>query len=256
MVDEDNRFRFYLHRNGWQTVAARTVPGPGEWTHVAVTLDAGETEIYVNGVREGSKHLGGAIPDTAAPLTIGGIKDGARLRQMLFGAVDDVRLSRRVLTGEEVKTMAGRETTPHVVPKDADRRFELWKGAPLPTAADVPLLSGVRFHTIKLREPEVDGYNWLHGVALVWHNHKLYASFGHNKGSENTASEEARSCVSSDGGATWADVVTIDPGKGNLAASHGVFLSRQCVAAPTRRSASASRCAHMLAPTYDDAMLA
>jgi hypothetical protein len=98
---------------------------------------------------------------------------------------------------------------------------------PVPKAAELADVRGVQLHVIKAHEPERDGYVWLHGVALAWHKHKLYASFGHNKGSENTASENARGRVSIDGGKTWGDVFTIGTGdEPNLAVSHGVFLSR------------------------------
>ncbi len=98
---------------------------------------------------------------------------------------------------------------------------------PLPPAAEIPWLEDVRFTVVKAREPEVDGYNWLHGAAVCWHGGLLYASFGHNRGSENTETEEARGRVSSDGGRTWGELFTMDPGEDNLAVSHGVFLSHE-----------------------------
>jgi len=102
----------------------------------------------------------------------------------------------------------------------------LWnESCPVPKASEVALLDGVRFHVIKRWEPDADGYKWLHGVALAWHKGRLYASFGHNKDSENTASEEARWRASDDGGVTWSPVRTLDSGEGNLGVSHGVFLS-------------------------------
>ncbi len=105
--------------------------------------------------------------------------------------------------------------------------LELWDASrPVPRSADLATLEGVEFHVIKRREPEVDGYNWLHGVALAWHKGRLFASFGHNQGSENTASEVANCLVSDDGGRTWGSLQTIDRGdKPGLAVSHGVFLS-------------------------------
>lgn len=106
----------------------------------------------------------------------------------------------------------------------------LWDPSqPLPTSAAAPLVRGSEFYVIKRFEPEVDGYPWLHGVNLAWHRGRLYASFGHNRGKENTASEEARGRVSPDGGRTWGDVFTIDAGTDpdDLAVSHGVFLSHR-----------------------------
>jgi len=67
----------------------------------------------------------------------------------------------------------------------------------------------------------------LHGVGLGWHKGKLYASFGHNKGAENTGGEEARGCMSADGGKTWGKTFAIgSPDQPGLGISHGVFLSR------------------------------
>ncbi len=113
------------------------------------------------------------------------------------------------------------------LPADSEGRLLLWDPAkPVPTASEIPLLAGVQFHVVKPYEPEQDGYRWLHGVALAWYNGLLYASFGHNQGAENTASEQARCCLSRDGGRTWTEPWTIDAGdEPNLAVSHGVFLT-------------------------------
>jgi len=104
---------------------------------------------------------------------------------------------------------------------------ELWSpDRRVPLSNDLVPVAGATFHVIKRREPELDGYNWLHGVALAWHNGRLYASFGHNRGAENTAGEEARVCISEDGGQSWGNPSTIDAGdEPELAVSHGVFLA-------------------------------
>jgi hypothetical protein len=102
----------------------------------------------------------------------------------------------------------------------------LWDPAvPVPTKAAAPVLDGVAFHVIKERRPAGDGCNWTLGVGLAWHAGKLYASYGFNKGDENTASEEAHVRTSADGGRTWGEPVVIDAGAGSLGVSHGVFLS-------------------------------
>ena len=104
---------------------------------------------------------------------------------------------------------------------------KLWGGSALPKSSEAEALKGVRFHVIKQWEPKVDGYQWLHGVGLAWHKGRLYASYGHNVGRENTLTEEGRYSVSNDGGATWSKPMTIDVGTeaDDLAVSHGVFLS-------------------------------
>ncbi|MDZ4687223.1 MAG: exo-alpha-sialidase, partial [Planctomycetaceae bacterium] len=114
------------------------------------------------------------------------------------------------------------------LPKPPVSDTRLWdERQALRKSTDLPVLAGVEFHVIKKHEPEVDGYPWLHGVGLGWHKGKLYASFGHNRGAENTATEEARGRVSADGGRTWGEVFTIDVGTDvpDLAVSHGVFHS-------------------------------
>lgn len=98
---------------------------------------------------------------------------------------------------------------------------------PLPKATDLPVLEGVRFSVIKPYEFQKDGYRFLHGVALAFHGERLYASFGHNRGGENTDTEEARFCVSEDKGQTWSEVRTIDSGEGPVGVSHGAFLSHK-----------------------------
>ena len=106
---------------------------------------------------------------------------------------------------------------------------QIWDpAARLPKAAELDNLADVRFSVIKKYEPERDGgYGFLHGVGLVWHKGKLYASFAHNKNPENTTGEEARWRVSEDGGQTWNAVLDMDKGSPEVAVSHGSFLSHR-----------------------------
>lgn len=97
----------------------------------------------------------------------------------------------------------------------------------LPKSAGLPVIEGARFSVIKPYEFQKDGYRFLHGVALCFHKGRLYASFGHNQGGENTDTEEARFCVSEDGGRTWSAVRTMDAGEGPAGVSHGSFVSHK-----------------------------
>lgn len=104
----------------------------------------------------------------------------------------------------------------------------LWDAArPVPRAADLEPLRGVTFHVLKKQRPDSDGARWTLGVGLAWHKGRLYASYGFNKESENTPTEQAHVRVSDDGGQTWGPPVVMDHGEGNLGVSHGVFLSHQ-----------------------------
>ena len=70
--------------------------------------------------------------------------------------------------------------------------FALWdEDGELSEARDLPQPDGITFHVIKKWNQSVDGYTFLHGVGLAWHEGKLYASIGHNRGAENTVTEEA-----------------------------------------------------------------
>lgn len=111
--------------------------------------------------------------------------------------------------------------------KDSLSFSRLWDDAqPLPTAENLSVVEGVSFRVIKKWDRAADGYVFLHGVGLAWHKGKLYASIGHNKGAENTVTEEAQYRVSDDGGETWSELRVLDDGdEPNLAVSHGVFHS-------------------------------
>lgn len=122
-------------------------------------------------------------------------------------------------------TVVGQAPTPH--PIGLPEPVKIWEGGTVPKSAEIPVLQGVQFHVIKPYEFPQDGYRFLHGVALAWHKGRLYASFGHNRGGENTDTEEARGRVSDDGGKTWGEVFTIDSGEPGLGVSHGVLLSHQ-----------------------------
>ncbi|MFZ2654585.1 MAG: exo-alpha-sialidase [Victivallales bacterium] len=112
------------------------------------------------------------------------------------------------------------------VPDNAESK--LWGGATMGKSKDIPVLKGVEFSVIRKWEPEVDGCSFLHGVALAWHKNKLYASFGLNKGEENSRGELAAGLVSGDGGRTWGEPFKIAvPREDNLGISHGVFLSHK-----------------------------
>jgi hypothetical protein len=103
--------------------------------------------------------------------------------------------------------------------------FLLWDSKQeIPEVNEIPVIEGIEFSVIKPYEFYKDGYRFLHGIALIWHKGKLYASFGHNKDGENTVSEEAKYCISEDGGKTWGPVKRIGGG-GKVAVSHGEFIS-------------------------------
>lgn len=232
MIDKDNRFRLYLYQGDWVTAdrssqPKSSQPKPGHWHLIGVVVRPDSAELWVNGEMAGEVELTKPIPQTRAPLTFGGVDDNGRNRQNFVGALDEIYLFNKPLDARQMAAVYKPVTATHRIP-ERPKPITLWTGPALPKTSELEVLKGVQFHVIKKYERQVDGYGFLHGVALAWHKGKLYASFGHNKGSENTLTEEGRYCVSEDGGKTWSKVRTIDVGieDADLAVSHGVFLSR------------------------------
>jgi len=227
MIDKDNRFRLYVYQGRWATADSKTILRPGHWHLIGIVVRPTEAELWVNGKPEGQVKLTKPVPQTKAPLTFGGVDDNGRIWQNFVGALDEIRLFDKPFDAKQMAAAYKPVTATHKIPTQP-QPFTLWSGPALPKTSEAEVLKGVQFHVIKKFERKVDGYGFLHGVALAWHKGKLYASFGHNKGSENTLTEEGRYCVSDDRGKTWSKVRTIDVGieDDDLAVSHGVFLSR------------------------------
>jgi len=106
--------------------------------------------------------------------------------------------------------------------------FLLWDPSkPIPKRNELPPIEGLRFCIVKERRPEIDGYRWLHGAAIVRHIGILYTSWGHNRGEENTVTEIVQGRRSTDDGRTWLPIEMIAAGDTERGVSHGVFLSHE-----------------------------
>jgi len=226
LLDDDSRFRFYLRAAGqWQTVASAVEPQPGQWYHLAVVRRGEALTIYVDGQPGESITIDGQAEAPGAPLTFGAVDNGGSLQQAYFGAIDEARLDARAWTAGEVAMLADHNPPDHVVPEPPTiDRYPLWAGDFPPKESELPRLEGVRYEMIKRREPEVDGYDWLHGVALIFWQGELLASFGHNQGRENTPTEVLNLVRSRDGGRTWGALEPLAPGGDGFGNSHAVFF--------------------------------
>ena len=233
LIGKNNRFQAAVRDGGkWNFVTAPTPPQPGDWQHLAMTVSGTTVSLYLDGQLAGEKTLTALPAPTDVPFTLGGILSGSSVTQSFSGALDDVRIFSGALGADEIAEIADiAPPAPHSVPPPSITSLEkipgteavaLWS---LPSMEKMKRLEGVTFHAIKNYEPEVDGFRWLHGVGLVWHRDRLYASFGHNKGHENTRGEMARYRISDDGGKTWGEVRTIAASEGDLSVSSGVFHS-------------------------------
>src|SRR3546814_13389182 len=123
-----------------------------------------------------------------------------------------------------------RHTSCHeVAVGDSLEMYGLGTGGPLPTIENSPVLEHVKFRLIQKYDPEKDGYRFLHGVAIVRHQKEWMASFGHNKGPENTGSEEASYVFGGRKGKKWSTPITMDNPPGDLAVKIGRASCRERV---------------------------
>lgn len=226
-IEPDGKLRAHIQQGGWSEITAAQPLQAGRWHLATLTITAGKAALFLNGRLEGEVKLKKPVPVTKAPITLGGIVNDDHAVQQFRGALDEVRFEPRVMSAEEITASYHPISATHELPKPIVADFPLWDATQkLAEAKDLPVLDGVEFHVIKKWDKQADGYTFLHGVGLTWHKGKLYASFGHNKGAENTVTEEAQYHVSEDAGKTWSELHVIDSGEEkDLAVSHGVFLS-------------------------------
>lgn len=226
-IEPDGRLKAHLQQGGWSTISCAEPLKAGAWHFVTLAVHAGQAALFLNGKPVGEVQLKRPVPATEAPITLSGIWDAGQVRQAFHGAVDEFAVQSRALTAEEVASSYRPVLATHELPKPTPA-LPLWDDAhTLPMANDLPPVANAEFHVIKKQRPDVDGCRWTLGVGLAWHKDKLYASYGYNRGEENTPTEEAHVRVSDDGGKTWGPSVVMDAGEGNLGVSHGVFLSHK-----------------------------
>jgi hypothetical protein len=225
-VEPNGTLKAFIQQTGWSTISDTEPLRAGHWHLATLSVGAAKAVLYLNGRRVGETALKQPVPATQAPIKLGGIVDAGVLKQTFAGAVDEARFEPRVLSAEEIAASYRPVNATHELPKPLLSGTPLWdERVPFLKAADLPVLDGVEFHVLKKQRPDADGANWTLGVGLAWHKGRLFASYGFNKGAENTETEEAHVRVSDDGGKTWGAPVVMDHGEGNLGVSHGVFLS-------------------------------
>ena len=225
-IEPNGKLKAYLQQGGWSTINCAEPIIAGQWHLATLVADTDKAALYLNGKLEGEVKLKMPIQATEAPITLGGIWDKKKVLQAFHGAVDEFSYQPRALNAKEITSSYQPVLAKHDIPKTITASLPLWDNTQkLPKASELPLVKGSEFHVIKKQRPDVDNCKWTLGVGLAWHKGKLYASYGYNKGEENTATEEAHVRVSSDGGKTWGKPIVMDAGEGNLGVSHGVFLS-------------------------------
>ena len=226
-IEPNGKLKAFLWQNGWKTISCPHPLKAGAWHLATLVAEQGKAALFLNGKPAGEVKLQTPIAATPSPITLGGIWDRETVRQTFHGALDEFSHQPRALSAEEVAAAYQPVTARHDVPK-IKASSPLWDATQtLPKVAELPQVAGAEFHVIKKKRPDTDGAKFTLGVGLAWHKEKLYASYAFNKGPENTPTEEAHVKVSNDGGKSWGPPVVMDAGEGDLAVSHGVFLSHQ-----------------------------
>lgn len=86
----------------------------GTWTYVVMTHDGTKDIIYFNGVKVSEKNVAGALDKTKHPLGIG--YDPIDKGGFFEGALDDVQIYNRALSGAEIVALYASQTQAPVVP--------------------------------------------------------------------------------------------------------------------------------------------
>jgi hypothetical protein len=226
IIEPDGRLKAYFQQSVWSTISCVEPLKAGVWHLATMVVDASKATLFLNGKPVGEVKLKTPILSTKAPITLGGIWDEGQVRQAFTGAVDELWVQPRAVKAEEVASSYRPVASRHELPKFV-AGLPLWNDVQsIPKAAELPQVQGAEFHVIKKRAPDDDQCRFTLGVGLAWHQGRLYASYGFNRGEENTPTEEAHVKVSDDGGKTWGPAQVMDVGEGDLAVSHGVFLSQ------------------------------
>jgi hypothetical protein len=85
----------------WFDVDSTGTLAPGKWQHVAATVKGNRGTVYLNGIRDSEGDREGAAVEDASPFTFG----KGPIHVGLIGALDELRLYRRALTADEVKSV-------------------------------------------------------------------------------------------------------------------------------------------------------
>jgi hypothetical protein len=225
-IEPDGKLKAHLQQGGWSTITCDQPLTAGRWHQATLVVATDKASLYLDGKPAGDVKLKIPIVTTEAPITLGGIWDANAVRQAFHGALDEFSVQPRVLTAEEIAASYQPISSTHKIPNFITG-LPLWDDSQkLPKAAELPQVADAEFHVIKNQRPDTAQCRFTLGVGLAWHKGRLYASYGFNRGEENTPTEEAHVKVSDDGGKTWGPAQVIDAGEGDLAVSHGAFLSQ------------------------------
>jgi len=111
-IDEEGHLSLKASIGGsWRSATSSASVGLYKWVHVAGTYDGETMRVYIDGSERGSTGASGSVSATSADLKIGKgrdmpptmpIRDGYECSYAIDGAIDEVRIYNRALSGAEV----------------------------------------------------------------------------------------------------------------------------------------------------------
>ncbi len=184
-VAPDGTLGFNGNNGAWQNFASRKKLTPGEWHHIALTLQSGDAaRLYFDGEAAGSKKLSEApFVANTAPVVFGYEENAAfpgGARSGFVGAFDEARIYLAALSPEQIKaemagTLAARAPQGIAAPAKAATPVAAQASAPRPLSwrerigIDVPR-SPLSIYSVSLPHGMSGGHflKSAHGPAIQW----------------------------------------------------------------------------------------
>ena len=145
----DDLWATTYHDGGYNSIYASTYGSPvlNVWVHIVARIDvsAGNHELFVDGVSEGTATIGSSA-DSTASFTIGSLSTGSR---MWSGRIEEPFVTHELLTDSQIATLAGTSGTFTTDFRTAD--------GPLDTLETTSTLAGGSIDVTVNRDTDGDG---------------------------------------------------------------------------------------------------
>lgn len=196
----------------WSGARAVSYIEIGRWYNYTIVSSGDVIRNYINGFESTYRDVPNRTTKTGASLLIGGSLNGTNITQTLKCTVDEFVCYQRALSKDEVHQLISssinieNRTNVNVINSDFYQK-------------EVNYVKNVEF--VSMQKSIYTEYKWQHGVSMTHFNNKFYATWGRNKGAENTVGEQAV-IYESDDARNWKYHSEISAGN-TMAYSHGVI---------------------------------
>ena len=105
-VNDRNHFQFSSGHSEIQFIDSKTKIQPGHWYHLTVACAPDHTRLYVNGELENESAINMGNVKDGFSFTIGALIADSELSDMLYGAVDEILLMKKIPSEKTIKKTA------------------------------------------------------------------------------------------------------------------------------------------------------